>query len=67
MSYEQGKVTANKITDLAVNDDAETKACAEEMMISEEMLGYTIARLDEYAAEVVFDGDTCTIRYESFK
>ena len=32
--------------------------CAKEMMISEEMLGYILAELSEYAPEVSFDGNS---------
>lgn len=45
---------------------SDTVACADELMISERMLGYTLAMLTEYAAEVQFDGNSCTINYEGF-
>lgn len=41
------------------------KDCAEEMQISEEMLGYILAMLDEYAPTIKFDGEECKISYES--
>ena len=39
--------------------------CAKEMQISEEMLGYIFAMLDEYAPTITFDGNSCTFEYES--
>lgn len=39
--------------------------CAEEMQISEEMLGYIFAMLDEYAPTIAFDGNSCTFEYKS--
>lgn len=39
-------------------------ACAKEMMISEEMLGYIFAMLDEYAPTISFDGNSCYFEYE---
>lgn len=39
--------------------------CAEEMQISEEMLGYIFAMLDEYAPTITFDGNSCTFEFES--
>lgn len=44
----------------------DTTACADELMISEKMLGYTLAMLTEYAADVQFEGNSCTINYEGF-
>lgn len=38
--------------------------CAEEMQISEEMLGYIFAMLDEYAPTITFDGNSCTFEFE---
>lgn len=38
--------------------------CAEEMQISEEMLGYIIALLDEYAPEISFENNSCRIVYD---
>lgn len=35
--------------------------CAKEMQISEEMLGYIIAFLNEYTDDITFDNNTCTI------
>lgn len=43
-----------------------TTDCANEMMISEEMLGYVIAELTEYAPDISFDGNKCTIDYEAY-
>ncbi|MGX8852826.1 hypothetical protein [Amedibacillus sp. YH-ame10] len=37
-------------------------ACTEELKISEEMLGYILAMLDEYAPTVSFDGNSYTFR-----
>ena len=45
-----------KISDVSV--------CAEELQISEKMLGYIFAMLDEYAVEIEFDDSTCEIKYE---
>lgn len=44
---------------------ADLTQCAEEMQISEEMLGYIFAMLDEYAPTITFDGNSCTFEYES--
>lgn len=41
-----------------IND---TQKCAQEMMISEEMLGYCFGILSEYGAEISFDGTRCTV------
>ena len=41
--------------------------CAEEMQISEKMLGYVLAMLDEYAAKITFKDNSCHIDYSSFK
>ena len=41
--------------------------CANEMMISEEMLGYIFAWLEEYAPEISFDGNSCTFAYERWQ
>lgn len=41
--------------------------CADEMMISEEMLGYIFAWLEEYAPEISFDGNSCTFAYERWQ
>lgn len=38
-------------------------ACAQEMMISEEMLGYVLAMLDEYAPTISFEGNSCNFEY----
>lgn len=35
--------------------------CAKEMQISEEILGYIIAFLNEYTDDITFDNNTCTI------
>ena len=40
--------------------------CADEMMISEEMLGYIFAMLDEYSPAIMFDGNSCTIDFELY-
>lgn len=47
------------ITDLSV--------CANELKISEEMLGYTLAMLSEYAPTISFEDNSCHIKYESMK
>ena len=41
--------------------------CASEMKISQEMLGYTLAFLTEYAPEITFTGNACHISYVSMK
>lgn len=53
----------NKTYHIFISDLAN---CAEEMMISEEMLGYIFAMLDEYAPTISFDGNTCTLDYEPY-
>ena len=40
--------------------------CAEEMQISEKMLGYVLAMLDEYASTITFNGNSCHIEYSSY-
>lgn len=40
---------------------ADIQKCAQEMGITEEMLGYCFGVFAEYAADIVFDGNTCTI------
>lgn len=35
--------------------------CADEMMISEKMLGYILAMIAEHTREIVFDGNSCSI------
>ena len=39
--------------------------CAKEMHISEEMLGYIFALLDEYAPTITFNGNSCTFNLKS--
>lgn len=39
--------------------------CAKEMHISEEMLGYIFALLDEYAPKITFNGNSCTFNLKS--
>ena len=39
------------------------KECAEKMQISEEMLGYIFALLDEYAPEIKFKDNSCSFVY----
>lgn len=41
-------------------------ACAKEMKISEEMLGYILAMLSEYAPTISFDNNSCHIDYKSY-
>ena len=45
----------------------DTSACAKELMMSEEMLGDTLAMLKEYAADIQFDGNSCSIIYEGWE
>lgn len=40
--------------------------CADEMMISEQMLGYIFAMMEEYAPVFEFDGNSCVINYEAY-
>lgn len=37
--------------------------CANELMISEKMLGYIFAMMEEYAPTFNFGGNSCTINY----
>lgn len=46
-------------------DISDLTACANEMQISEEMLGYIFGMLDEYAVDITFDSNSCHIEYES--
>lgn len=41
---------------------ADLTACAEELKISEKMLGYILANLSEYTATITFDGNSCHIK-----
>jgi hypothetical protein len=50
------------VYDFTIND---TKECAQEMKISEEMLGYILAMLSEYAPDINFENNRCHIKYES--
>lgn len=45
----------------------DTTICAEEMQISEEMLGYILAMITEYGADVSFDKNSCIITYSDYK
>ena len=56
--YENGNHDFS-ISDLSV--------CAEEMQISEEMLGYIFADMTEYAAQVSFDGNSCIVYYHDYR
>lgn len=40
----------------------DTKKCSNELGISEEMLGYILGMLDEYAPTITCDGDSCTFK-----
>jgi hypothetical protein len=44
---------------------ADLPQCAKEMQISEEMLGFIFALLDEYAPIISFDGNSCTFELKS--
>ena len=46
---------------------ADLSVCAKELKISEEMLGYTLAMLSEYAPTISFENNSCHINYESMK
>lgn len=46
---------------------ADLSSCAKEMQISDEMLGYIFAMLDEYGTKITFDGNYCHIEYTSYK
>lgn len=46
-------------------DITDLSACANEMQISEEMLGYILAMLDEYGPRITFEENSCHIEYES--
>lgn len=52
------------IYDFTINNLSE---CATDLKVSEEMLGYIIAFLDEYAPDITFDGNSCNIKYTSFE
>ena len=56
--YENGSYDF-EISDLTV--------CAEEMQVSEEMLGYILAMTTEYAAEISFDANSCTVHYFDYR
>lgn len=44
--------------DIVISDLSQ---CADEMMISEEMLGYILAMINEYTSDITFDGNSCSI------
>lgn len=44
--------------DIVISDLSQ---CADEMMISEEMLGYILAMINEYTSDIIFDGNSCSI------
>lgn len=46
-------------------DISDMSDCAKEMQISDVMLGYIFAMLDEYAVEISFNKNSCHIKYES--
>lgn len=48
---------------------SDLRECANELHISEEMLGYILAKLDEYQSEFVFIGNTlsCTINVKTYQ
>ena len=46
-------------------DILDMSECAKEMQISDKMLGYIFAMLDEYAVEITFNENSCHIEYES--
>lgn len=56
--YDAGSLGAYEIT---IEDLSQ---CANELQISEEMLGYTIAMLSAYAPEITFENNGCYINYE---
>lgn len=60
LSSIDGKIdTKANSYDFKIKDLSE---CAKELKISEEMLGYILAMLTEYAIEISFDGNTCSLK-----
>lgn len=53
---------ANNIWSFTIDDLTQ---CAREMQISEEMLGYIFALLDEYAPTITFKGNSCSFEYNA--
>lgn len=53
----------NKKYHIVVSDLSQ---CADEMMISEQMLGYIFAMMEEYAPAFEFNGNSCVIDYEAY-
>lgn len=47
-------------------DIPDLTVCAEEMQVSEKMLGYIFALLEEYAPTIIFDGNTCHLEYITY-
>lgn len=47
-------------------DISDLSVCAKEMQISDEMLGYIFAMLDEYGTKITFSGNSCHIEYTSY-
>lgn len=52
------------VYDFTISD---VSKCAADLKVSEEMLGYILAFLDEYAPDIAFDGNSCHIKYTSFE
>lgn len=57
--YDYGKLGKYSIDILDMSE------CAKEMQISDKMLGYIFAMLDEYAVEITFNENSCHIEYEN--
>ena len=60
---------AGEFDNRASNFDAEisdVSKCADELQISEEMLGYILGVLKDYGTTVTFSGDTCYIRRNAY-
>ena len=58
-SYVSGEIDADNLhCNITISD---LSGLANELHVNEAMLGYIIAEFDEYAAQVEFDGNTCSI------
>lgn len=60
LDYDKNQLGVYNFTISSLSD------CAEDLKVSEEMLGYILAFLEEYAPDITFDGNSCHIEYTSF-
>lgn len=56
----------NEKDNIYICNISDTAKCAEELNISEEMLGYIIAALEDYGTTTKFNGNQCEIEYNDY-